>query len=311
MESVVEFEKVWKIFVKREFLRTKKVEALKGISLRIKRGEVFGFVGPNGAGKTTSLRLIMGFIRPSRGKVIVFGHPPGEVEVKRLIGYLPESPRPPGHLRGNEFLEAMAFLSGLSKKEVKERTSLYLELFGLKEAGSRLISSYSKGMIQKLALSAALIHDPEFIILDEPTSGLDPEGRKFVLDLVEELRNNGKTVIFSTHILSDVNRLCDRIGLLVGGELVKVMETSWFQRDFVLVEFHDSSGFKLQFDRNRVIPLDSSNGTGRMLIESSYLREFKEVLRHEQKELVRITSYLPHPDEILTSEIKRFQEERK
>lgn len=307
MENVIEFKNVWKVFEKKDFFKSKKVEALRGVTFNVKKGEVFGFLGPNGAGKTTTLRVIMGFIRPTKGEVKVFGQPPLNMDIKKEIGYLPESPHPPGHLKGSEFLKAMALFSGLPKKDIRVKTRKCMRLFGLEEASGRRISSYSKGMIQKLSLASAFIHDPEFIILDEPTSGLDPEGRKFILDLTKELKKRGKTVLFSTHILSDIKGICDRIGLIVRGKLVKVFETEWFQRDFVLIEYRNFSSVPLKIDFDLIVPLSSPNGVSKVLIDSSFLGEFKKILKRGGREIVRVSSYLPDIDEILTSEIRTFK----
>ncbi len=306
MENVVEVEDVWKVFEIKDLLNRKRVEVLRGINLRVKRGEVLGFLGPNGAGKTTTLRLLMGFIRPTRGSVKVFGKSPGELSAKGRIGYLPESPHPPGHLKGREFLKAMAIYSGFDPRHVKSRVEELMEKLGLVDASNRLVAAYSKGMIQRLALATALVGDPDLVILDEPNSGLDPEGRSFVLNLVRELKTQGKTVIFSTHILSDVKGLVDRIALIVKGRIVRVVRSDWFLRDYVLVRYERLKRAESSIMDGRVLHLAKSNGISETLVEIPFLNEFRRELEQRGCKILEITSRLPELEEILTSEIMGY-----
>ena len=194
--------------------------ALSELSLTVGRGEIFGFLGPNGAGKTTTLKILMGLARPTSGTAMLLGKPLGDVETRRRIGFLPESPYFYDYLTGEEFLGFYGELAGLNRSDASQRVTTLLDLVGLAEARSRQLRKFSKGMLQRIGLAQALIHDPELVILDEPMTGLDPVGRKHVRDLILNLRDRGKTVFFSTHILPDVEMICDRVGIVMKGRLV-------------------------------------------------------------------------------------------
>ncbi|MBS0164273.1 MAG: ABC transporter ATP-binding protein [Nitrospira sp.] len=194
--------------------------ALDGLSLTVRRGEIFGFLGPNGAGKTTTLKILMGLVRATSGTALLLGQPAGDVETRRRIGFLPESPYFYDYLTAEEFLGFYGRLAGLSRAAITQRVTDLLELVGLVDARTRQLRKFSKGMLQRVGLAQALIHDPELIILDEPMTGLDPVGRKQVRDLILSLRDCGKTVCFSTHILHDVEMICDRVGIVMKGRLV-------------------------------------------------------------------------------------------
>ncbi len=192
---------------------------MDGLTLSVNEGEIFGFVGPNGAGKTTTIKMLMGLIFPTSGKAWIFDAPIPSEASKARIGYLPEHPAWYEFLTGLEALRFFARLSGVPRAEETRRCEELLALVGLADAADRQIRKYSKGMQQRLGVAQALVSDPAFVVLDEPMSGLDPVGRKEVRDLILELKRRGKTVFFSTHILTDVESLCDRAGILVGGRL--------------------------------------------------------------------------------------------
>ncbi len=194
--------------------------ALDGLSLRVGRGEIFGFLGPNGAGKTTTLKILLGLVRATSGKAFLLGQPAGDVATRGRIGFLPESPYFYDYLTAEEFLGFYGQLAGLGRAAINQRVTDLLGLVGLVEARTRQLRKFSKGMLQRIGLAQALIHDPELIILDEPMTGLDPIGRKQVRDLILSLRDQGKTVFFSTHILHDVEMICDRVGIVMKGRLV-------------------------------------------------------------------------------------------
>jgi ABC-2 type transport system ATP-binding protein len=197
----------------------KAATVLSDVSLTVKQGEIFGFLGHNGAGKTTTMKILLGLLRGTSGSVEVLGAPAGEVEVHARIGYLPESPYFYDYLTAEEFLKFYGRLAKLSLTTVRERVPELLQRVGLEEARHRQLRKFSKGMLQRIGLAQAMIHDPELVILDEPMSGLDPMGRKEVRDLILSLRDQGKTVFFSTHILSDVEMICDRVGILAKGRV--------------------------------------------------------------------------------------------
>lgn len=200
-------------------LRAKQVQALSDLSLEIREGEVFGFLGPNGAGKSTTIKILMNLIFPSAGSATILGSDVRDKNVRKMVGYLPENPYFYDYLSADELLWFGGRTSGMHERDVIARRATLLEKVGLQQAGKRPIRTYSKGMVQRAGLALALIHDPRVVILDEPMSGLDPLGRKMVGDLILEMRSQGKTVFFSSHILSDIERFCDRIGIIVGGNL--------------------------------------------------------------------------------------------
>ncbi len=214
--EIVRLEEVTKEFPL-GFGRRRRV--LHGIGFSVERGEIFGFVGPNGAGKTTTLKILLGLIHPTSGSARVLGHDVRETEFRRHIGFLPENPVFYDYLSGQEFLDFYARLSGLEKRRRRSRVDTVLEWVGLTHARELRLRTYSKGMLQRLGIAQALIGDPEVVFLDEPMSGLDPIGRKEVRDLILRLRSEGKTVFMNTHILPDVELLCDRVAILVEGRL--------------------------------------------------------------------------------------------
>lgn len=214
---MIRTENLRKVFV--TSFKRQKVEALKGLTFEVKRGEVFGFLGPNGAGKTTALKILMGLIYPTSGKAWLMGKELGDVSVKKDLGFLPEQPYFYEYLTALEFLDFYGRLFGMGKADRKSRAAELLPLVGLEHAGNLQLRKFSKGMLQRIGIAQALINDPELVVLDEPMSGLDPIGRKDVKDIMIHLKEKGKTIFFSTHILPDVEVICDRVAILVKGEL--------------------------------------------------------------------------------------------
>jgi ABC-2 type transport system ATP-binding protein len=192
---------------------------LHGISFAVRRGEVFGFVGPNGAGKTTTLKILMGLIHAQAGSARILGHDIRESEYRRHLGFLPENPWFYDYLTGNEFLDFYARVSGVSAAERPGRIARLLLDVGLAHAGDERLRNYSKGMLQRIGIAQAIVHDPDIVFLDEPMSGLDPIGRKEIRDLILRLNAEGKTIFMNTHILSDVEMLCHRVAILVKGRI--------------------------------------------------------------------------------------------
>jgi ABC-2 type transport system ATP-binding protein len=192
---------------------------LKPLSLSVQEGEVFGYLGPNGAGKTTTLKLLMGLVYPTTGTARIFGRSIDDTSAKLDIGFSPEQPYFYDHLTAQELLEYYGQLSGIPAAERKRRAGATLARVGLKDIELLQLRKFSKGMLQRVSLAQAILHDPKFLFLDEPMSGLDPIGRREVRDLIQELKDEGKTVFFSTHILSDAETLCDRVAILNQGEL--------------------------------------------------------------------------------------------
>ena len=198
-------------------LRLKKVEAVRDISFTVQPGEVFGFLGPNGAGKTTTIKMCMGLIRPSGGKVRLFGEPIDSLAVRARIGYLPEQPYFYDYLKPHEILDFYGRVFGIDRAERRKRIGSLLERVGLSESRGRTLRKFSKGMLQRIGIAQALINDPDLVVLDEPLSGLDPIGRKEMREIIVDLRAQGKTIFFSSHILADIEMICDKVTILNKG----------------------------------------------------------------------------------------------
>src|SRR5579884_606473 len=201
------------------FWRKRPRVALRPLSLDVHEGEVFGYLGPNGAGKTTTLKLLMGLVFPTGGWAKILGFDVNDPRVKAQIGFLPEQPYFYDYLTARELLEYYAQLSGVNAKERSRRVEAVLRRVGLPDVSGVQLRKFSKGMLQRVGIAQAIVHDPRVVFLDEPMSGLDPMGRREVRDLIEGLKQEGKTVFFSTHILSDAEALCDRVAILNKGEL--------------------------------------------------------------------------------------------
>lgn len=203
------------------FWRKRSLRALDGLSLRVEAGEVFGFLGPNGAGKTTTFKILMRMQRPTAGTARILGCALDDLAMRARIGYLPEQPYFYDYLTAREFLAYCGVLCDLPKQAAAARTETLLAQVGLTEATAQPLRKFSKGMLQRVGLAQALINDPEVLFLDEPMSGLDPLGRREVRDLIARLRQQGKTIFFSSHILTDVEAMCDRVAILHRGRLVE------------------------------------------------------------------------------------------
>jgi ABC-2 type transport system ATP-binding protein len=216
MESI-RIEGLSKIY--RKGLRRQKVSAVNDLSLAVADGEIFGFIGPNGAGKSTTIKILCDLIRPTMGRATIMDVDVRQPEARRYLGYLPENPSYYSFLTGQELLGFHGAIHAMQGGDIQARGEELLAMLNLAEAAQRPLRTYSKGMVQRLGIAAALIHDPRVVILDEPMSGLDPIGRKLVKDLMVHLRAQGKTVFFSTHILHDVEVICDRIGIITKGKL--------------------------------------------------------------------------------------------
>jgi len=217
VQSILEFRNVTKDF-KGDFWK-KKIRGLEDVSFSIQDGDIFGLIGPNGAGKTTTIKILMGLIRPTAGEVTVLNGPVTNIQAKHEIGYLPENAYYYDYLRTEEILDFYGRLFGLSSDKRKKRVDELLELVGLSDRKGLRLRNFSKGMLQRIGIAQALVNDPKLVVLDEPMSGLDPIGRKEMRDIILRLSERGKTVLFSSHILSDIEAICEKVGILIKGKM--------------------------------------------------------------------------------------------
>jgi ABC-2 type transport system ATP-binding protein len=258
----------------------RRVRAVQGISFEVRRGDIFGFLGPNGAGKTTTIKVLTGLIRPTGGGAWLFGHPIPSPRAMKRIGFMPENPYVYPYLTPTEFVTMCGRLSGLSPRAARDRTRRVLDQVGILYASDRRVGRLSKGMLQRTGLAAALVADPELLILDEPMSGLDPVGRKEVRDLIVGERGEGRTIFFSTHILSDVETLCDRVTILrrgevvVSGKLSELLRQEVTRVDVWLEGETDALAAELERDGLRV-----RHVAGRLLIELEGVAKVEPLLR--------------------------------
>ncbi|MDR2844547.1 MAG: ABC transporter ATP-binding protein [Puniceicoccales bacterium] len=214
----IEIEGLIKDF--RTGLRGVKLRAVDDLSLRIPENSIYGLLGPNGSGKSTTLKILLGLVPPTGGSCSVFGHPAGSVAARANVGFLPEAPYFYRHLSGRELVRFYARMSSVPSKEVEARVADALELAGMTEAASRRVGTYSKGMLQRIGLAQAVVHDPQLVILDEPTAGVDPLGAAAIGTILTAMKKRGKTVVLCSHLLGQVEELCDRVAILARGRLV-------------------------------------------------------------------------------------------
>lgn len=294
-EAVIQLDRLTKDY-EAGHLRKRKVRALDHLSLEIYRGEIFGFLGPNGAGKTTTLKLLMRLIYPTEGAARILGNPVDDVATHSRVGYLPENPYFYDYLSGRELLEYTAALFGIPKVEARARAGELLETVGLdRERAGRQLRKYSKGMLQRIGIAQALVNDPEIVFLDEPMSGLDPIGRREVRDLILSLRERNKTIFFSSHILSDVEALCDRAAILSGGKLVRcgtVQELTGNQDSALEVVAVGIDARQLGRFRTSLASLESAaatpNGVHLILKDESEVETALAIIRQCEGKLVSI-----------------------
>ncbi|OEU66193.1 MAG: hypothetical protein BA863_12770 [Desulfovibrio sp. S3730MH75] len=212
----------------------RKSVALTDVSFSVNSGEIYGIIGPNGAGKSTALKILLGFVRPDSGTVKLSGLHPKHPSSHEHVGYLPESPCLYNNLTVTDHLAFAGRVAGYSKQQTRQRTTELLELTNLPHAAKKTIRNFSKGMTQRAALAYALFHQPKILILDEPMSGLDPVGRRLVIDIIHEYNQRGNTVLFCSHILTDVERICDRIGIMHQGQIKRTLDSDKLQGNTAL-----------------------------------------------------------------------------
>ena len=287
--AAIEIQGLEKVY-RTGFFAHKLKRGLMPLTLSVEQGEVFGYLGPNGAGKTTTLKLLLGLVFPTAGTATILGRPLGDIEVKRLIGYLPEQPYFYDHLTAIELLDYYARLSGVDARERKRNVERALSRVGMSDAARTQLRKFSKGMLQRVGIAQAIVHDPKLLLLDEPMSGLDPIGRREVRDLVQQLNEEGKTVFFSTHILSDAETLCDRVAVLDKGELKGVGVVADLLREHsgeVEVVF---SGSHAVAELSTLGALCHATGdTVRALLPERLLETVLAALRKSQARLISVT----------------------
>jgi ABC-2 type transport system ATP-binding protein len=257
----------------------KHVRAIESVTFQVEQGEIFGFVGPNGAGKTTTIRALMGLIRPTRGRCVILGDEVPSRKARTRLGFLPEAPYFYDYLSAREYLHLAGQLFGLDAATRQKRAGELLERVGLAKAADKPMRKYSKGMLQRAGLAQALINDPELVVLDEPMSGLDPIGRKEVRDLIESLADAGKTVFFSTHILPDVEAICDRVAIISQG---KVLDTGPVER---LLDAH-------VLGTDAILEVDEGRDLGSLVPQGARTRRVGRQLSVELPGDVAVTPWL-------------------
>ena len=291
--AIIEIEKLTKDYAS-GFWRKRWKRSLDALTLQVDEGEVFGFLGPNGAGKTTTLKLLMGLIFPTAGTARICGKSIDDIAMHRDIGYLPEHPYFYDYLTGRELLDYYARFCNFSVSERKQRVEHFLKKVGLESAGNTQLRKFSKGMLQRAGIAQAILHDPKVVFLDEPMSGLDPVGRREVRDVILELKKQGRTVFFSTHILSDAEMLCDRVAVLVGGKLQGVGAP----REMVSVEVQSMEiVFELAQGRALQQPLAGHatqiGGRYRITLPEAQLYEAIDQLRSAEARILSMTPVRP------------------
>jgi len=290
------------------FFRQTKKQALKPLHLTVEEGEVFGYLGPNGAGKTTTLKLLLGLVFPSGGTAQILGHELNEIAVKRLIGYLPEQPYFYDHLTPLELLDYYARLSGVEARGRKRKAEAALSRVGMSEAARTQLRKFSKGMLQRVGIAQAIVHDPQLVLLDEPMSGLDPVGRREVRDLIQQLNEDGKTIFFSTHILSDAETICDRVAVLNKGELRGVGVVADLLREV-------SGEVEVVWSGAQATPVVQALGgvchqTGdvvRAMLPENALDETLAALRRNQARIIRVTPVQATLEDYFLAQIRATQ----
>ncbi len=276
-------------------LRRTKVEAVKGISFSVARGSIVGFLGPNGSGKTTTIKMLLGLIAPTRGTAFLFGEELPSVKARAGIGFLPENPYVYPYLTPRELVEMNGRLSGMRGRALRRRAEEVLDTAGVLYAADRQARRLSKGMLQRSALAAALVASPELLILDEPMSGLDPVGRKEVRDIILGERDRGRTIFFSTHILSDVEALCDEVVILRGGEVVvsgtirELLSGEVIRTDITLGEASDELVSELE-----EAGYEPARRPGAVIVAATGDKAVRDVLARALKAEAQVVEVVPH-----------------
>ncbi|HMV84084.1 MAG TPA: ABC transporter ATP-binding protein [Blastocatellia bacterium] len=290
------------------FWRKRPVRALDKLSLQVEAGEVFGLLGPNGAGKTTTFKILMGLIQPTAGTARILGASISDVNMRARVGYLPEQPYFYDYLTARDFLAYCGALCDLPSAETKLRATELLKQVGLTDAADKPLRKFSKGMLQRVGLAQALIHDPEVLFLDEPMSGLDPLGRREVRDLIGSLRARGKTIFFSSHILTDVEAMCDRVAILNRGQLIEsgklsdILKTRGNQIEAVISGVNEQTLAELK--RLAVNVLPTPEGARIRLEDDRAIARVLELTHQAGGRLVSVTPVRESLEDLFVREVK-------
>jgi len=293
-DVVIEARNLSKVY--RDFWGRQKVRALKALDLEVQRGEIFGLLGPNGSGKTTTIKLILGLLFPTSGDVLVFDRRASDVTKNERIGYLPEESYLYRFLTAEETLDFYGRLFNMPAKERRRRAAELIDRVGLTKARRRQLGEYSKGMTRRIGLAQALINDPELVLLDEPTSGLDPIGTRHIKDLIIELRDQGKTVVLCSHLLADVQDVCDRIAILHNGELkelgrvdrlLTIRDETQFRVEGLSAEARTEIESIIQRDHAKLLAVDHPTTT----LEELFLKIVRDSEARPGRRVVRESSH--------------------
>jgi ABC-2 type transport system ATP-binding protein len=272
----------------------KKKKILKGISLEVNQGEIFGYLGPNGAGKTTTIKCMLGLIFPERGEIRILGQPYLSLAAKERIGFLPENPYFYDYLTASEFLEFYTQLFKINKSEREDKIQSLLSLVGLEKSKHLQLRKFSRGMLQRVGLAQALLNEPSIVFLDEPLGGLDPLGRKEIRDIIIRLRDEGKTVFLSSHILQDIEMICDRVAIIVNGEIIN----SGRLRDLISekIHFFEVILSGLEEEQLRDLSEDLSISGDRIFLKILDESKLEKVLHLAQSQKGKIHSLIPRTE---------------
>lgn len=274
----------------------KKRHILKGISLNVEEGEIFGYLGPNGAGKTTTIKCIMGLIFPEKGEMEILGDDYLSLEAKAQVGYLPENPYFYDYLTAEEFLRYYSQLHHIKKTDQEKKILGLLRLVGLTDSTNLQLRKFSKGMLQRIGLAQAIMHDPKLVLMDEPLGGLDPLGRKEVRDIILRLREEGKTVFLSSHILQDIEMICDRVAIIVNGEVINQGRLPDLISQKILFTEVSLSG--IQEEELEKFGEVLTTSAGQTLVKIFDKEKVEEILKHAQSRKAAILSLVPRTESL-------------